>query len=350
MSRIKLKTAKGMDIRDAVLDASSILPIQLKGYSAQLTADGEAYALKGGFALSIKIVKPGSKSMCLRCWTDGKADESQIDYLVEVADIIKRNSDSGCPYFIDFSIVERLLNVDGVELPGLIMDWVEGETLNKYVMSNSGHNATQIRGVARRFAEMCEIFNRRIISHGDLSAVNIIVRSDGSLKVIDYDSLYVPAMGRKRQYIAGIKDYQHPKRDSAPYYEKYTDYFSQHIIFTALMIMAYDPSARPNQPLKNLLFTERDLQSPTSFRTSEIVIKARKLNVYEINSELDIIERALGGSYEAVPKLENASGSPQRTKPAIQNVAFCTACGNKFTSDEFDYCTACGTKRHTYKS
>lgn len=339
-----------MDIRDAVLDASSILPIQLKGYSAQLTPDGEAYALKGGFALSIKVVKPGNKPICLRCWTDGKADESQIDYLVEVADIIKRNSDSGCPYFIDFSIVERLLNVDGVELPGLIMDWVEGETLNKYVMSNSGHNATQIRGVARRFAEMCEIFNRRLISHGDLSAVNIIVRSDGSLKVIDYDSLYVPTMGRKRQYIAGIKDYQHPQRESAPFYEKYTDYFSQHIIFTALLIMAYDPGARPNQPLKNLLFTEHDLQSPASFRVSEVVIKARKLNVYEINSELDIIEKALGRSYEAVPKLENASGPPQRTRPAIQKVAFCTACGNKFASDEFDYCTACGTKRHVYKN
>lgn len=44
MSRIKLKTAKGMDIRDAVLDASSILPVNLRGYSAQLTVDGEAYA------------------------------------------------------------------------------------------------------------------------------------------------------------------------------------------------------------------------------------------------------------------------------------------------------------------
>lgn len=349
MSRIKLKTANGMDIRDAVLDASNILPLQLRGYSAQLTADGEAYALKGGFALSIKIVKSRSKPLCLRCWTDGKADESQIDYLVEVTDIINNNNDSGCPYFINFSIVERLLNVDGVVLPGLIMDWVEGETLNKYVMTNSGYNAGQIRVLARRFAEMCDTLNNRQISHGDLSAVNIIVCSDGSLKVIDYDSLYVPTMGRKRQYIAGIKDYQHPKRESAPYYEKYTDYFSQHIIFTALLIMAYDPSSRPKQALKNLLFSESDLKSPASFRASEIVTKARKLGVYEIDAELDIIEKALGGAYEVVPKLGNVSGPPQRIKPAIQKAAFCTACGNKFVSYEFDYCTACGTKRFTYK-
>ena len=107
MSRIKLRTAKGMDIRDAVLDASSILPVNLRGYSAQLTADGEAYALKGGFALSIKIVKPNNRPICLRCWTDGKADESQIDYLVEVADIINKNNDRDCPYFIGFSIVEK---------------------------------------------------------------------------------------------------------------------------------------------------------------------------------------------------------------------------------------------------
>lgn len=254
MSRIKLKTAKGMDIRDAVLDASSILPVNLRGYSAQLTVDGEAYALKGGFALSIKIVKPNNKPQCLRCWTDGKADESQIDYLVEVADIINKNNDKDCPYFIGFNIVERLLKVDGIELPGLIMDWVEGETLNKYIMANSGHSGAQIKLVAQKFAKMCNILNSRKISHGDLSAVNIIVKPDGNLKVIDYDSLYSPSMGRKVQYIAGIKDYQHPQRESATYYETYMDYFSQHVIYAALLIMANNASARPSQQLKNLLF------------------------------------------------------------------------------------------------
>ncbi len=331
-----------MDIRDAVLDSSNILPSQLKGYSSQLTADGEAYALKGGFALSIKVIKSGSKAMCLRCWVDGKADESQIDYLEEVAGVIHRNSDKECPYFIDFNIVERLLRVNGVELPGLLMDWVEGETLNKYVMANSGHSATHIRQQARNFAKMCDVFNRRQICHGDLSAVNIIVRPDGSLRVIDYDSLYAPSMGRKRQFIAGIKDYQHPKREAASYYETYTDYFSQHIIYTALLIMSYDANARPKQQLKNLLFSENDLVSQSKFRTSEVVTKARKLNVAEINSELDIIEKALGGAFSAVPRL-SVSGFVDA--PSVLKMPYCTACGAKFPDDRLNFCTQCGNKR-----
>lgn len=344
MSRIKLKMAKGMDIRDAVLDASNILPIQLRGYSAQLTADGDAYALKGGFALSIKIVKHNSKSICLRCWTDGKADESQIDYLVDVAGVINKNNDSECPYFIDFSIVERLLKVEGIELPGLIMDWVEGETLNKYIMTNSGHSGAQINMVAQKFAKMCNVFNSRKISHGDLSAVNIIVKPDGNLKVIDYDSLYSPSMGRKVQHIAGIKDYQHPKRESAAYYETYMDYFSQHVIYAALLIMANDASARPSQQLKNMLFSEADFSSQSAFRNSHTVVKARKLGVSDINKELDIIEKALALPLSQIPPL---LGIASQIVKSIQKVAFCTACGNKFTSNEFDYCTLCGTKRHS---
>lgn len=330
-----------MDIRDAVLDASSILPIQLRGYSAQLTPDGEAYALKGGFALSIKVVKSGNKPVCLRCWTDGKADESQIDYLVDVADVIKKNNDSQCPYFIDFSIVERLLRVEGVELPGLIMDWVEGETLNKYVMAGSGHSGNQIKTVAQKFAKMCEVFNNRKISHGDLSAVNIIVKPDGSLKVIDYDSLYTPSMGRKIQHIVGIKDYQHPKRESATYYESYMDYFSQHVIYTALLIMANDPSSRPTQQLKNLLFSESDFLSQSAFRTSDCVIKARRLGIAEIDRELDILDKSLVTSLGQIPCLGQTYIAP---KP-IMKAAYCTACGNKFSSDELNFCTACGTKR-----
>lgn len=345
MSRIKLKTAKGMDIRDAVLDASSILPINLRGYSAQLTADGEAYALKGGFALSIKIVKPNNKPICLRCWTDGKADESQIDYLVEVADIINKNNDQGCPYFIGFSIVEKLLKVDGIELPGLIMDWVEGETLNKYIMASSGHSGAQIKLVAQKFVKMCSVFNTRKISHGDLSAVNIIVKPDGNLKVIDYDSLYSPSMGRKVQYIAGIKDYQHPKRESAAYYETYMDYFSQHVIYAALLIMANNASARPSQQLKNLLFAESDFSSPAAFRNSSVVKNARKLCVPDIDRELDIIEKALNLSLSQIPPLVDSSSPIVKT---IHKFAFCTTCGNKFPSDEFDYCTVCGAKRNTY--
>lgn len=347
-----------MDIRKAAKDTSNILPEQLKGYCAKERTDGDGvYVSKGGFALCIKLEKTGCKPKCLRFWR--KIDESQIDYLEEVENIIKgikRSHDECSQYFIDFSIEEKLLKVNKVELPGLLMDWIEGETLRDYVMANSDHNSSEIKEIAYRFAEMCNVFNKRRICHGDLSAVNIIVCSDGSLKVIDYDSLYTPSMGRKRQFISGTRDYQHPKRKSAVYYEEYTDYFSQHLIYTALLIMAYDAKTRTTMKVKNLLFEDKDLTSPSTFRTSDIVVNARKLNANEINSELNIIEKALGGDFEDVPPLDISGRFSKKsptantsTTPTIRKVFYCTSCGKKYASEAFDYCTACGTKRLTYK-
>lgn len=152
-------------------------------------------------------------------------------------------------------------------------------------------------------------------------------------------------MGRKVQYIAGIKDYQHPQRESATYYETYMDYFSQHVIYAALLIMANNASARPSQQLKNLLFTESEFSSPSSFRNSSVVKSARKLRVSDIDRELDIIERALNLPLSQIPPLVDSSSPMVKT---IHKFAFCSACGNKFSSDEFDYCTVCGAKRNSY--
>ncbi len=329
-----------MDIRDAILDPGNILPPFLAGYSAKLRPDGEAFAVKGGFALSVKIVKGGGKPLCLRCWTENSVNASQIDYLCDVTEIIRKNQDSRCPYFIDFRIVEKLLRVDGVELPGLLMDWVEGETLNKFVMANSGKSPSQIRQLATDFAKMCEVFNNRRIVHGDLSAVNIIVQANGALKVIDYDSLYSPSMGRRYQHIAGINDYQHPQRRHEKYYETYSDYFSQHVIYVALLILAHIPGLRPKENLKNLLFTESDFRSPSAFRKSIPAVKGRQLGLAEINSELDIIEKALGTSLAMIPGLQLTNRMKQH-----QLVEFCTACGKKFNNDDFLFCPSCGHKR-----
>lgn len=346
MARFKLRTAEGMDIRDAVLDTSNIIPLQLNGYAPQVDADGDAYARKGGYALSIKLIKRGSKAMCLRCWMNGMVNESQIDYLVDVANLIKKNTDKECTYFIDFNIVERLLRVEGVELPGLLMDWIEGDTLCKYVMKNSGYSSQQIKAVAQKFAKMCDVFNKRNISHGDLSSVNIIIKPDGSLKLIDYDSLYSPSMGRKSQFIAGTADYQHPGRKSHPYYEAYTDYFSQHVIYTALLMMAEDSSLRPDKELKNLLFYETDLANANAFRQSDIVKRGRRIGNAEITKELDLMERALASSFSSVPKLSVTTQS----SPSSYYVNYCTACGNKFQNGlGLAFCTACGAKRHVYR-
>lgn len=345
----KIKIAKASLIREASLSSANILPRQLAGYEAQRRPDGDAYSFPGGFCLSVKLVKPGFIDMCMRCWRDKKvlADPTQIEHLQAVNKVLQAELGSTNSYFVDFSIISEMLRVrNGDVIPGLLMEWVQGDTLNQYVRAGNGKSAAQIKAVAQRFAQMCEYLNNKRISHGDLSSVNIIVKSNGSLKLIDYDSLYTPSMGRCRQYIAGISDYQHPGRKSCQYYETYTDYFSQHIIYTALLMMAEDPSLRPDEELKNMLFSEQDFVSPSAFRQSETVRRGRKMSNQEIRKELDIIERSLAGAISSVPRLQ-VNSEPESI---YRYVNFCTLCGHKFSSDMMKFCTQCGAKRHIYRT
>ena len=95
---------------------------------------------------------------------------------------------------------------------------------------------------------MCIDLHKNNISHGDLQHGNILIceNRDGkpTLKLVDYDSLYVPTMGKKfKDSITGLKDYQHPARQTAVHVSSHkTDYFSELVIYLSLIAIAENPA------------------------------------------------------------------------------------------------------------
>lgn len=346
MEKINIKVADVGTIRRAACSPENIIPEELRGYQAQRRErDDGAFSYTGGFCVSVKLIRNGSKPKCMRCWKDSSVlgYPEQLTHLNEVLDLVKNEEVN--KYFINYEIYEDLLKVeDGDVIPGLIMDWVEGDTLNKYVYQSSGKSQEQLLAVADKFVKMCHYLNEHKLSHGDLSAVNIIVTEDCELKLIDYDSLYTPDMGKKRQFITGIKDYQHPSRELAQYYGVYTDYFSQHVIYAALLIMALDGSTRPEaKNLKHLLFTESDFKDKEAFQNSDVVRRGYSLKNVALSNELDILSNSLELPLEKVPPLLDEF--EEAVKPKIRLMKRCNICKKPFKTDTQKRCSFCGSER-----
>ena len=75
------------------------------------------------------------------------------------------------------------------EFPVLLMDWVEGETMETYISSNYC-NQYAMSMLSYRFGKMATWLRTQSFAHGDIKPDNIIVRPDGSLTLVDYDGMF----------------------------------------------------------------------------------------------------------------------------------------------------------------
>lgn len=63
-----------------------------------------------------------------------------------------------------------------------------------------------------RFCKMAAWLRSQSFAHGDIKPDNIMVRPDGTLTLVDYDGMFVPAMKGKPSPTIGTKDFSHPLR------------------------------------------------------------------------------------------------------------------------------------------
>ncbi len=149
------------------------------------------------------------------------------------------------PYFVHFRFLEKELFVDSSqgdveEYPVLVMDWVEGEPLDRYLRAHL-RDAYALQLLAYRFCRMGAWLLSQPFAHGDLKPDNILVKADGSLVLVDYDGMFVPAMQGEQAGELGSPDFRHPLRTAADFNEHIDD-FSVASIALSLKAIALQPS------------------------------------------------------------------------------------------------------------
>ena len=245
----------------AIQDAGNNLD-KLAHLTPVLDDHGEPYHISGAFAVVFKMQdKSTGKYYALKCFTkeqEGRADAYR--QIAEELDMVEY------PYIIFVKYMEKEVCVDCQceedKFPVLLMDWVDGDTMEAYIAANY-HNQSSMSMLCYRFGKMAAWLRTQSFAHGDLKSGNIIVRPDGSLALVDYDGMFVPSMKGRKSPTKGTKNFSHPLRTVDDFDETIDDFSLASI---ALSLKAISLSSTLLDLYGNsgrLLFSEEDYRNPS---------------------------------------------------------------------------------------
>lgn len=203
-----------------------------------LNKKGNPFCRPGGLCRVYKFQLADGTIKALRIWENiiSEAKERSI----AISEFLKSHPSK---YFVNFECIEDALVIDGKKYPIVLMDWCDGKDMKKYISQCIiDKDYDKIHNLAYSFYLLTQELSLMGISHGDLHHENILVLADGALKLIDYDSMYVPALKGYKDECLGYEGYQHPTaRNKNEYLQPYTDYFSELVIFLTIYLVSYHP-------------------------------------------------------------------------------------------------------------
>ena len=206
----------------AIQDASNNLD-KLAHLIPVLDDHGEPYRSSGAFAVVFKMKdEQTGKCYALKCFTEEQ--EGRAEAYRQIADELEFVDSS---YITSVKYLEKEIFVDSSceedEFPVLLMDWIGGETMETYIAENYQDNYAMAM-LCYRFCKMAAWLRSQPFAHGDIKPDNILVRPDGSLTLIDYDGMFVPAMKGQKSPTIGTKDFSHPLRTVDDFNETIDDF------------------------------------------------------------------------------------------------------------------------------
>ena len=184
---------------------------------------GEPYRSSGAFAVVFKMKdEQTGKCYALKCFTEEQ--EGRAEAYRQIADELEFANSA---YITSVKYLDKEIFVDSSceedEFPVLLMDWIDGETMETYIAENYQDNYAMAM-LCYRFCKMAAWLRSQPFAHGDIKPDNIMVRPDGNLTLVDYDGMFVSAMKGQKSPTIGTKDFSHPLRTVDDFNETIDDF------------------------------------------------------------------------------------------------------------------------------
>ena len=246
----------------AIRDASDNLD-ELAHLVPVLDDHGEPYRSSGAFAVVFKMKdEQTGKCYALKCFLEEQEGRAEAYRLIaDELDCIDSSYVTSVKYLEKEIFVDSSCEED--EFPVLLMDWVEGETMETYI-ANNYQDEYAMGMLCYRFCKMAAWLRSQPFAHGDIKPDNIIVRPDGTLTLVDYDGMFVPAMNGQKSPTIGTKDFSHPLRTVDDFDESIDD-FALASIALSLKAISQKPSLLDEYGASDrLLFSESDYRNPSN--------------------------------------------------------------------------------------
>ena len=195
----------------AITHASENLD-QLKHLEVVQDEHGEPYRSSGAFAVVFKMRDPHTGQLyALKCFTEEQEGRAEAYRKIEEELVV-----AGTTYFTSMRYYERELFVDSSvssesEFPVLLMDWIEGSTMELYIREHY-RDSYAMEMLCYRFCRLAAYLRSQPFAHGDVKPDNIMVSDTGTLTLIDYDGMFVPSMQGESSPTLGTEEFRHPLR------------------------------------------------------------------------------------------------------------------------------------------
>ena len=246
----------------ALQDASDNLG-ELAHLVPVLDDHGEPYRSSGAFAVVFKMKdEQTGKCYALKCFTEEQ--EGRAEAYRQIADELEFVDSS---YITSVKYLDKEIFVDSSceedEFPVLLMDWIDGETMENYIAENYQDNYAMAM-LCYRFCKMAAWLRSQPFAHGDIKPDNIMVRPDGNLTLVDYDGMFVPAMKGQKSPTIGTKDFSHPLRKVDDFDETIDDFALASIALSLKAISMNSKLLDTYGASDRLLFLENDYHNPSN--------------------------------------------------------------------------------------
>lgn len=228
---------------------------RLKTATVKLDPRGMPIVNCGGFALTYFLNFNNGSKWVVRCFKVYSSDREQR--YKAISRFLQHCNE---PIFIGVEYLPSAILVDGQRYPIVLMPFVGGELLNKYIERNVT-DKQRLSTLQSNFRKLVETLERLGVAHGDLQHGNILVKKNGELVLVDYDGMYVAALKNIGSAESGHRSYQHPERTDE--FNPNLDRFSSIAIDLALTAVIQKSSLWFKYSNgDNLLFRASDFEEP----------------------------------------------------------------------------------------
>jgi serine/threonine protein kinase len=247
----------------------------------------------GGFSTVIPFLNQFGEKIAVKCWIADVGNSK-----LRCQEISKKLKSLNSEYFVDFEYIENAILINNNLEPVLVMDWSDKILLKDFIEYNINNKSVLLQ-LAESFKKLFHYLHSENISHGDLQHENILVGESGQIVLIDYDSMYVDTLEGQKDIVKGLPGYQHPKRNQLEKISSKTDYFSELVIYTSIIVLSYKPEYwHEIKDSMNFIFSKNDFLDP---QNSKIFNDLDSFNNNEITNLVNIIKYYL--SIDDIDKL-----------------------------------------------
>ena len=231
----------------------------LKTVTLELDRFGMPKPATGGNAVVYKASHPGGflwlfkKTWAIRCFLRPISDHAE-----RYEAISKHLRRVRLPYDVNFQFLKQGIQIRSKWFPIVKMQWARGDLLHSYVEKHLRFPGV-LTALRDKWATLVRHLEAAHVAHGDLQHGNILVRS-GSIQLVDYDGMWVPALKGRHATETGHRAYQHPERSGQDYGQE-IDRFSALVIYLSLAALERDVTLWERfHTGDNLIFVREDFQ------------------------------------------------------------------------------------------